>query len=533
MSIKLNTALSIYNAVSAVYPKAVFKVTKINPAELLIQLTPNQVLRVSHSVNQFLLNLHLMELNRGIQNDSSLGHQTLFPDQADEPLSELAEFTAKQREIFESKGKSCVDVLVEYLQNPNSDPTDDLRTLGLDPAQLTQELALPYFKKVEERFPQLLAPLKARYSAIFATVQLQLCQNDLNAQRVSNFDRIVAKLKERVLGQELAITTTATALDKAQKKQGSHCAFLFVGPTGVGKTALAEALGSFKGRMIIFRMNQYPNREHVTTFFGTSTGYLGSDDKPHLAKELDLCPEKRVISPERIEINNVLILLDEIEKAHSTMRQSLLSLADIGEVEVSYTSTDRGQMSSKNVKMVYKLTNSILVATSNLFASQILEGFQRNETADQISATFEAANLQMINPEQKLSLEFLGRFRTIPFGPLNLQLYKQVWKTRFERFVAKVKDDFKFKQVEIENADAFFDALNKKHYGNGTDVRKIERYLKDVDAHITSNHSNWGELSINKLVFCTNQEGQILMKIFKYSMGEYVDLSPLLAPYVI
>ena len=174
----------------------------------------------------------------------------------------------------------------------------------------------------------------------------------------SEGDRLLemeAGLRKRVIGQEAALTAVADAIRRSRtglaepgRPQGS---FLFVGPTGVGKTELARALAEFlfddEDAMVRIDMSEYGERHSVSRLIGAPPGYVGYDEGGQLSEAVRRRPYS-------------VVLLDEVEKAHPEVFGTLLQVLDDGRL------TD-GQ------GRVVDFTNTILIMTSNLGSEALLE----------------------------------------------------------------------------------------------------------------------------------------------------------------
>ena len=167
-------------------------------------------------------------------------------------------------------------------------------------------------------------------------------------------------LEQKVIGQEEAVTSVTNAILRSRagisdpnRPIGS---FLFLGPTGVGKTELAKslALNLFDDEKNIIRidMSEYMEKHSVSRLIGAPPGYVGYEQGGQLTESVRRNPYS-------------IVLLDEIEKAHSDVFNILLQLLDEGVL------TD-----SKGVKVDFK--NTIIIMTSNIGSSELLEGFNNN-----------------------------------------------------------------------------------------------------------------------------------------------------------
>ncbi len=214
------------------------------------------------------------------------------------------------------------------------------------------------------------------------------------------------ELHKRVVGQEEAITSVADAirrnragLSDEKKPIGS---FLFLGTTGVGKTELAKALAEYlfddENNMTRIDMSEYQERHSVSRLVGAPPGYVGYDEGGQLTEAVRRRPYS-------------VVLLDEIEKAHPDVFNTLLQVLDDGRL------TD-------NKGRLVNFKNSIIIMTSNLGSHIIQERFEEGQRDEDDSIDFET--LEKTKEEvfallkQTLRPEFLNRIdETVLFQPLN------------------------------------------------------------------------------------------------------------------
>ncbi|MBW8361435.1 MAG: ATP-dependent chaperone ClpB [Kaistella sp.] len=210
------------------------------------------------------------------------------------------------------------------------------------------------------------------------------------------------QLHKRVVGQEEAITSVADAirrnragLNDEKKPIGS---FLFLGTTGVGKTELAKALAEYlfddENNMTRIDMSEYQERHSVSRLVGAPPGYVGYDEGGQLTEAVRRRPYS-------------VVLLDEVEKAHPDVFNTLLQVLDDGRL------TD-------NKGRVVNFKNSIIIMTSNLGSHLIQENFE-NITDDNVNEIVDKTKEEVFSLlKQTLRPEFLNRIDEIVlFQPLN------------------------------------------------------------------------------------------------------------------
>jgi len=230
---------------------------------------------------------------------------------------------------------------------------------------------------------------------------------EAESQRLLNMED---ELHKRVVGQEeaIAVVTRAIRRSRAGLKDPRRPVgtFIFLGPTGVGKTELARALAEFlfgnESALIRVDMSEYMERFNVSRLTGAPPGYIGYDEGGQLTEQVRRKPYS-------------VVLLDEIEKAHPDIYHVLLQVMDDGHLTDSY-----------GRKVDFK--NVVLIMTSNLSARVIEKntaiGFQK----DAEDVTFSKMKESVMNELKKtFNPEFLNRIdEAVMFHPLNMEHIKQI-----------------------------------------------------------------------------------------------------------
>lgn len=266
-------------------------------------------------------------------------------------------------------------------------------------------------------------------------------------------------MKARVIGQDEAVESVTDAVIRARagiqnpnKPLGS---FLFLGPTGVGKTELAKTLAEnlfdSQDHMVRIDMSEYMEKHTVSRLVGAPPGYVGYEEGGQLTEAVRRSPY-------------TIILLDEIEKAHPDVFNILLQVLDDGRL------TD-----SKGRVVDFK--NTVLIMTSNIGSGLLLDGTnEKGEIAQHTKD--EVLNLLRVS----FKPEFLNRIDdTILFAPLNFEVVKKI--------VLKLTKDLekRLSQQEIslditEEAQAW---IAEKAYDPAYGARPLQRYLtKEVETPI-------------------------------------------------
>lgn len=276
----------------------------------------------------------------------------------------------------------------------------------------------------------------------------------IQAQEKDRLLGIETKLRERVKGQNKAITTLSDAiiesrsgLSDPKKPIGS---FFFLGPTGTGKTeltkSLAELLFDDDSAMIRFDMSEFKEEHSAALLYGAPPGYVGYEEGGLLVTKIRQKPYS-------------VVLFDEIEKAHSSVYDVFLQMMDEGKIH-------------DKLGREGDFSNSIIIFTSNIgsqwIAQQIQEGHQpkSNELIEVMSKYFRP--------------EFLGRLTEIvPFSPITESVAQEIFMLQFSRLQKQLLDQ---KNIQVDLAPETISYLTEKgfspQYGARPIAGVIRTYLK-------------------------------------------------------
>lgn len=259
-------------------------------------------------------------------------------------------------------------------------------------------------------------------------------------------------LHERVIGQDEAVTKVSEAILRSRagikdpdKPVGS---FLFLGPTGVGKTELAKALAQSlfddEKNLVRIDMSEYMEKYSVSRLIGAPPGYVGYEEGGQLTEAVRRKPYS-------------VVLFDEIEKAHPDVFNVLLQVLDDGRVTDSQGRT-------------VDFKNTIIILTSNLGSMQILDGIQDNGEISKEA-------IDSVNDLLKASFrpEFLNRLDEIVF-------YKPLQKENIGKIVDLMLKDLKYrlsgKNLSLEVSEAAKDYIIEKGYDPNYGARPLKRLIQ-------------------------------------------------------
>ena len=287
----------------------------------------------------------------------------------------------------------------------------------------------------------------------------------LTENEASRLAKLENTLHKRVIGQEEAVTAVAKAVRRGRvglkdpkRPIGS---FLFLGPTGVGKTevskALAEAVFGREEAMIRVDMSEYMEKHSVSKMIGSPPGYVGHDDGGQLSEKVRRNPFS-------------VILFDEIEKAHPDVFNILLQVLDDGRITDS-----QGRL--------VDFKNTIIIMTSNAGASAIIEpkklgfGSQDDEKHDHEVMK----NSVMEEVKRIFKPEFLNRIdETIVFRTLNKDDMKKIVTLLVKELEKRCEEQLGIKLTVKDSAKALIvDKSYDKKYGARPLKRKIQEEIED------------------------------------------------------
>ncbi|MEI6764424.1 MAG: ATP-dependent chaperone ClpB [Bacteroidota bacterium] len=265
------------------------------------------------------------------------------------------------------------------------------------------------------------------------------------------------ELHKRVIGQEDAIRAISEAirrsragLSDSKKPVGS---FIFLGTTGVGKTELARALAEFlfsdENAMVRIDMSEYQESHTVSRLIGAPPGYVGYDESGQLTEAVRRHPYS-------------VVLLDEIEKAHPDVFNTLLQVLDEGRL------TD-------NKGRTADFRNTIIIMTSNLGSAQIQDSFAllTDTNRDDIIKNVKVKVLDVL--KQAISPEFLNRIdEVIVFNPLTKQEIRKVVVLQFARVQQTLADN----GIKLTATDKAIDKVAELGYDPQYGARPVKRVIQ-------------------------------------------------------
>ena len=326
--------------------------------------------------------------------------------------------------------------------------------------------------------------------------------NSLSQDEVERMLHIEDELKKSVIGQDESVSTLANAIRRSRagisspdKPIGS---FLFLGPTGVGKTLLAKTLAEFlfgaKEALVRVDMSDYMEKHNAAKLIGAPPGYIGFDSGGFLTEKIRRNPYS-------------VLLLDEIEKAHPDVFNILLQILEEGELRDS-----RGYL--------VNFKNTVIIMTSNAGSKSIIKEQQLgfNLTGDGVMAYSEIRASALNEIKKFLSPEFVNRIdEMIVFRPLDKDDIKRILKLELKKFEDRIAKQDLFIELSKEAEDFFVDKGYEPAYG----ARPMRRLLQNKIEDALSLKIISGEFSKGKTAFVDFSEETDDIKISIKENNDY------------
>ncbi|KAK1317080.1 hypothetical protein QJS10_CPA05g01788 [Acorus calamus] len=264
------------------------------------------------------------------------------------------------------------------------------------------------------------------------------------------------ELHKRVVGQDPAVTAVAEAIQRSRAGLSDPhrpiASFMFMGPTGVGKTELAKALASYmfntEEALVRIDMSEYMEKHAVSRLIGAPPGYVGYEEGGQLTETVRRRPY-------------AVILFDEIEKAHSDVFNVFLQILDDGRVTDSQGRT-------------VSFTNTVIIMTSNVGSQYILNTDEESLSSNDLG--YETIKKRVMNAAMSVFRpEFMNRVdEYIVFRPLNRDQINSIVRLQLERVQKRLAD----RKMKIQVTDAAVDLLGNLGYDPNYGARPVKRVIQ-------------------------------------------------------
>ena len=293
-------------------------------------------------------------------------------------------------------------------------------------------------------------------------------------------------LHKRVVGQDEAVTAVTEAIQRSragiQDPNRPIGSFLFLGPTGVGKTelakALAEALFDDESNMVRIDMSEYMEKFSVSRLIGAPPGYVGYEEGGQLTEAVRRKPYS-------------VVLFDEVEKAHPDVFNILLQVLDDGRITDSQGRT-------------VDFKNTILILTSNLGSEYLLGGIDREGNISE-----EAKNQVQTLLRRSFRPEFLNRLDEIVFyKPLTRANVTKIIDLQIDKLNRRLQQQQITCQVTQAAKDAIIDASYNPEFG----ARPLRRYVQHTVETMLSKRILKGDITPGQTVTVDCQNGELVMR---------------------
>jgi len=366
--------------------------------------------------------------------------------------SETAKTSKKVMTDLREKRKALSEALEQKLD-------DESETLRSEVSRLESELEDLREKWDRDTSPVVSADDIAELVSMWTGVPVMQLATEESA-RLLNMEQ---EIRDHIVGQEEAIERISKAVRRGRaglkdprRPIGS---FMFLGPTGVGKTELTKALAQFlfgsEDALIQLDMSEFMERHSVSRLVGAPPGYIGYDDAGQLTEAIRRRPYS-------------IIVFDEVEKAHPEAHNMLLQIMEEGQL------TD-----AKGHKVDFR--NAIIVMTSNIGADLIKReggfGFdlQKDEAQEEQFAYEEMRKKLLDSLKKAFRPEFINRMDSvIVFHALNREHIRKI----AEMELAKVAERLKEREIELKATDAALEILAEKGYDPEMGARPLRRVIQ-------------------------------------------------------
>ena len=286
-------------------------------------------------------------------------------------------------------------------------------------------------------------------------------------------------LSHNIFGQDNAVTTLSRAVKRSRagfrNPEKPEACYLFVGPTGCGKTELAKELAHLlKEPLLRYDMSEYQEKHTVSRLVGSPPGYVGFEEGGQLVKDVRKNP-------------HAVILFDEIEKANEDIYNVLLQVMDYGQL-----TDNQGRKAD--------FRNCIIIMTSNAGARDLENGSIGfgDDTPTDMQASLNEAVSREFPPEFRNRLDAV-----IPFNYLNIEVAKKVCRKEVEKLALRMKE----KKVRLSVTDNAVQYITEKGYSKEFGARNIARTVEDEIADRLVDEVLFGKLEKGGEVTADYQNG--------------------------
>lgn len=380
-------------------------------------------------------------------------HDRFLPDKALDLLDEACTLVKLREDSSSGEAKEYELLLAECAQKKEEAIIDGDFSLAIELRDKEAELAL--------ELSRLKSTVKKNVTLPYVT-EADICKIASSKAKVPiksskeqaelDIKELEARLRKCIVGQDEAIVSVCSAIKRSALGISSpnrpSASFLFLGPTGVGKTHLAKSIAEImfksKNALIRFDMSEYAEGHSISRLIGAPAGYVGYEEGGRLCEAVRRCPYS-------------VVLFDEIEKAHPDIYNLLLQILDEGEI-----------VSTSGKRVDFK--NTIIILTSNLGASEI--GLPARLGFGSSFSNEESKISDILKKE--FSPEFINRLdEIITFKQITIDATKEICELMLEEFTERVKK----KGIDLEISSEALELASKRGYDKVYGARQIRRTI--------------------------------------------------------
>ncbi len=386
-------------------------------------------------------------------------HDRFLPDKAIDLLDEscaCAEIRSKELDEY-SEAKQNLDTFNNALKELEEQESPDYEQIAKIKAEIL---------KAQETIDKLQKTVENIYVTENDIAKVIELWTGIPAKKIeeTEFTKIAnigEKIKEKIIGQDEAVELVAKAVKRTRvrlSKRKRPASFIFVGPTGVGKTELVKVLSQelfdTADPLIRLDMSEFMEKHAVSRIIGSPPGYVGYDEAGQLTEKVRRKPYS-------------VILFDEIEKAHPDVMNILLQILDEGKINDAQGRT-------------VSFENTVIVMTSNAGSTDKSTGMGFAKTAGDVSKERAMKGLaEFLRPE------FLGRVdEIVVFRPLDIKDYVRIAKLMLE----EMREPLEEKKIALEYDESVLELIAKKAFGStksgARDIRRVLR--KEIEDKVAS-----------------------------------------------
>ncbi|HEY6604959.1 MAG TPA: AAA family ATPase [Gaiellaceae bacterium] len=411
-----------------------------------------------------------VEILHGLKDSYEAFHRVRISDEAILAAAELSDRYIRDR-FLPDKAIDLIDQASARVRLRTKTKDDDTRSLEEDLRRLTRERdqatatedyerASAVKERVDSRRQELEERRTGRHRAAEVTPEdiaevvsraTGIPVSQLTTEERERLIKLEEELHGRIVGQEEAVSAVAEAVRRSRAGLGDPRrpvgSFLFLGPTGVGKTelarALAEALFGDENLMVRFDMSEFQERHTVSRLVGAPPGYVGYEEAGQLTEQVRRRPYS-------------VLLFDEIEKAHADVFNILLQILDDGRLTDAQGRT-------------VDFKHTVVIMTSNLGADRIQQHTRQRESFDELKADLMQILRQSFRPE------FINRIdEIIVFQALTAEQLVEITKLLLDRLARRLRAQ----GIEVDFTDDAVELLAREGFDPEFGARPLRRTIQ-------------------------------------------------------